>query len=182
MEQSSVELRDFLRPDVFETISKELSDAFWSEAPLMGPPNVRQYLAAKPTTPVVKDLARFLRSTKFASLLKSLTSLDVIKGSQELRRFSRGHYTLIHDQALEPTGLDVTLSLTQKTEWDDEEWGGATHYIADADELLRIQPATNSLALVLRDEGVLRFVKYLNHLAEQDRQEISMVFIEQPEE
>ncbi|ORX69427.1 hypothetical protein DL89DRAFT_322800 [Linderina pennispora] len=157
MEQSSVELRDFLRSDVFEKVSQELSDGFWSEAPLMGPPNLRQYLAAEPTTPLVKDLAGFLRSKSFASLLKSLTSLDLIKGSQELRKFSHGHYTLIHDQALEPNGLDVTLSLTQKTDWDDEAWGGATHYIADADELLRIQPATNSLALVLRDEGVLRF-------------------------
>ncbi|KAJ2331304.1 putative component of NuA3 histone acetyltransferase complex, partial [Coemansia sp. RSA 2671] len=76
----------------------------------------------------------------------------------------------------EPFGLDVTLSLQPtKTEWEDS-WGGATHYIADKDELLRITPEANSLSLVLRDEGTLRFVKFLNHMAPVSRQEVAMVF------
>ncbi|KAJ2798175.1 hypothetical protein H4S07_005759, partial [Coemansia furcata] len=50
------------------------------------------------------------------------------------------------------------------------------------DELLRIAPDANSLSLVLRDEGTLRFVKYLNHMAPEPRQEVAMVFAIAPDD
>ncbi|KAI8319152.1 hypothetical protein GQ54DRAFT_299567 [Martensiomyces pterosporus] len=189
LEQSSVELRDFLRADVYEKITSELNSEYWAKAKLQGPAHVRQYLEADTSSaaaPTVGEVAKFLRSTCFARLLASLTSLDLVGGSQEVRKFEHGHYTLIHDQALEPNGLDAILSLLPKRKdksgegdnWN-ESWGGATHYIADKDELLRIYPEINSLSLVLRDEGTLRFVKYLNHMAEDMRQEISMVYTEE---
>ncbi|KAJ1887493.1 putative component of NuA3 histone acetyltransferase complex [Kickxella alabastrina] len=167
-----------------------MDDSFWAKATLQGPAHLRRYIEATPSaSPAVAGLALFLRSASFARLLAALTSLDFINASQQVRKFERGDYTLIHDQALEPAGLDATISLQkpkladddQELAWE-ESWGGATHYIADKDELLRISPESNSLSLVLRDEGTLRFIKYLNHMAQSDRQEISMVFIEQPSE
>ncbi|KAJ1828799.1 putative component of NuA3 histone acetyltransferase complex [Coemansia sp. RSA 2599] len=190
MEQSSVELRDFLRPEVFQSALECLDQCFWDSADIKGPAHLRSYLEkhSLAADTAIARLAAFLRSASFGRFLASVTSLDLAEASQQMRRFNKGHYTLIHDQALEPAGLDATLSLQPPVprddphaEWD-ESWGGATHYIADKDELLRISPESNSLSLVLRDEGTLRFVKYLNHMAPRDIQEIAMVFIEKQSE
>ncbi|KAJ2016247.1 putative component of NuA3 histone acetyltransferase complex [Coemansia sp. S85] len=175
LDQSSVQLQQFIAPDVYAQILAE-SDP-WSTATLLGPPHLRRYLEATPApASKLSALLAFLRSSSFARLLAKLTSIDTVAAAQQLRRFEHGHYTLIHDEVQEPFGLDVTLSLQPtKTEWEDS-WGGATHYIADKDELLRITPEANSLSLVLRDEGTLRFVKFLNHMAPVSRQEVAMVF------
>ncbi|KAJ2583251.1 putative component of NuA3 histone acetyltransferase complex [Coemansia sp. RSA 1836] len=191
LNQSSVELRQFLVPAIFDKVIEEFSRLSADDLVLLGPPHLRRYLqattitAATESTRVLYALMEFLRSASFARLITALTSIDVTAVSQQLRRFDRGHYTLIHDQVPEPFGLDVTLSLQPKEqhiEWDGDLWGGATHYIADKDELLRITPESNSLSLVLRDEGTLRFVKYLNHMAPVSRQEVAMVFTIAPSE
>ncbi|KAJ2315876.1 putative component of NuA3 histone acetyltransferase complex [Coemansia sp. RSA 2704] len=179
LEQSSMELRDFLRTDIFAAVQLELDDNLWAGAAERGPAHVCKYLEAQITAqdcPMAFKLLQFLKSAGFAQFLCAVTSLDFGQASQQVRRFDRGHYTLVHDQAQEPTGLDVTLSLSPK-QWIDA-WGGATHYIADKDELLRISPQANSLSMVMRDDGTLRFVKYLNHTTKESRQEVSMVFIE----
>ncbi|KAI9472834.1 putative component of NuA3 histone acetyltransferase complex [Coemansia sp. RSA 989] len=177
LEQSSMELCGFICPQAFSTIESELNDSMWVQAHERGPAHLRSYLELDPdAAPTLSKLLEFLRSKAFAEFLTASTSLELSQVSQQVRRFDRGHYTLIHDQALEPLGLDVVLSLAPG-KWDDG-WGGTMHYIADKDELLQISPKANSLSLVMRDEGTLRFVKYLNHTAEASRQEVSMVFIE----
>ncbi|KAJ2847739.1 putative component of NuA3 histone acetyltransferase complex [Coemansia brasiliensis] len=177
LEQSSMELCGFICSHVFSIIESELTDAVWTQARKQGPAHLRSYLELNPdATPTLSKLLQFLRSKVFAEFLTAVTSLDLSQASQQVRRFDRGHYTLVHDQALEPLGLDVVLSLAPD-KWDDS-WGGTMHYIADKDELLQISPKANSLSLVMRDEGTLRFVKYLNHTSEGSRQEVSMVFIE----
>ncbi|KAJ1721148.1 putative component of NuA3 histone acetyltransferase complex [Coemansia erecta] len=190
LEQSSVELRNFLRPEIYASVVDELGEPFWGLAQLQGPAHLRKYLEAQPLSAcrVTEKLSTFFRSASFGRLLTALTSLGFAGASQQIRKFKHGHYTLIHDQAIEPAGLDVILSVqnaaqegddASTSEWE-ETWGGAIHYIADKDELLRVSPEKNSLSLVLRDEGTLRFVKYLNHMAPCARQDISMVFIETP--
>ncbi|KAJ2384275.1 putative component of NuA3 histone acetyltransferase complex, partial [Coemansia sp. RSA 2559] len=167
LNESSVELREFLRADLFDKCLAELSDGFWAGAvaSLLGPAHVAKYLRADVTdqnAPTLYRLLGFLRSPTFARFLAGLTSLEFAGASQEVRRFKHGDYTLVHDQVVEPSGVDVALSLVPKpdaasdVQWE-ESWGGATHYIADKDELLRISPESNSLSLVLRDEGTLRF-------------------------
>ncbi|KAJ2033689.1 putative component of NuA3 histone acetyltransferase complex [Coemansia sp. RSA 922] len=180
LDQSSVQLRQFLVPDIYAQVIAETDS---TDTTLLGPPHLRRYLELSPLPQsTLASLLVFLRSSAFARLLAALTSIDTVKASQQLRKFEHGHYTLIHDQVQEPFGLDVSLSLQHtELEWEDT-WGGATHYIADKDELLRIAPESNSLSLVLRDEGTLRFVKFLNHMAPVSRQEIAMVFDIAPSE
>ncbi|KAJ2354503.1 putative component of NuA3 histone acetyltransferase complex [Coemansia sp. RSA 2618] len=181
VEQSSTELRSFLRADVFASVRAEL-EAKWADAKERGPAHVCRYLEPPASDPesVTHGLLAFLRSEQFARVLESLTSLELAQASQQVRRFAHGHYTLVHDHVREPAGLDAVLSLGAG-EWQDA-WGGAMHYVADTDELLRVNPMPNSLSLVMRDEGTLRFVKYVNHTAEETRDEISMVFIEKEDE
>ena len=46
----------------------------------------------------------------------------------------------------------------------------------DEDELLSVSATFNTLSLVHRDEGLMRFVKYVSHLAPSSRWDIAMQF------
>ncbi|KAF9425726.1 Prolyl 3-hydroxylase ogfod1 [Podila epigama] len=171
LNQSSIELQKFLKADVYERLIKELSaideDTLWDEN--MGPRHVRNYKRVSdknqecvPHTLV--QLQKLFGSSVFEAWLKKLTNLDFLQTTSELRQFKKGDYTLLHDHALERTGLDVVFSfpsLGALEEWD-ENWGaGATHYVADKANLLTLYPKLNTLTVVLRDEGTLRFIRYL---------------------
>ncbi|OWK54096.1 Prolyl 3-hydroxylase OGFOD1 [Lonchura striata] len=81
----------------------------------------------------------------------------------ELRRWTHGHYTLVHDSQATEFALDL-LFFCGCEEWDPE-YGGFTSYIAkgEDEELLTVNPEENCLALVYRDKETMKFVKYINH-------------------
>uniref|UniRef100_A0A672I573 Prolyl 3-hydroxylase OGFOD1 n=1 Tax=Salarias fasciatus TaxID=181472 RepID=A0A672I573_SALFA len=83
----------------------------------------------------------------------------------EVRRWSHGSYTLLHDgeAAQAEYALDLVLPFGC-TDWQSE-FGGLTCYVANEEdeELLTIYPEENSLALVYRDKETLKFVKHINH-------------------
>ncbi|XP_053808469.1 prolyl 3-hydroxylase OGFOD1 [Vidua macroura] len=81
----------------------------------------------------------------------------------ELRRWTHGHYTLVHDSQATEFALDL-LFFCGCEDWDPE-YGGFTSYIAkgEDEELLTVNPEENCLALVYRDKETMKFVKYINH-------------------
>ncbi|KAF4082779.1 hypothetical protein AMELA_G00131490 [Ameiurus melas] len=81
----------------------------------------------------------------------------------ELRRWSHGDYTLLHDSVKREFALDLLLHFGC-TGWK-AEFGGFTSYIArdEDEELLTVYPEENSLALVYRDKETLKFIKHINH-------------------
>ncbi|NXC53332.1 OGFD1 hydroxylase, partial [Aleadryas rufinucha] len=81
----------------------------------------------------------------------------------ELRRWTHGHYTLVHDSQATEFALDL-LFFCGCEDWDPE-YGGFTSYIAkgEDEELLTVNPEDNCLALVYRDKETMKFVKYINH-------------------
>uniref|UniRef100_A0A8D0B1Q7 Prolyl 3-hydroxylase OGFOD1 n=1 Tax=Salvator merianae TaxID=96440 RepID=A0A8D0B1Q7_SALMN len=83
--------------------------------------------------------------------------------SSELRRWTRGCYTLVHDTQTTEFALDLMLFCGCEG-WD-ADYGGFTSYIAkgEDEELLVVNPENNCLALVYRDRETLKFVKYINH-------------------
>eukprot|EP00794_Sanderia_malayensis_P007942 gene7942-8797_t len=83
----------------------------------------------------------------------------------EIRHWSHGFYTLVHDT--DPHLVDFALDAIlffRCDEWDSSA-GGFTSYIAseEDEELLTVYPTSNCLALVYRDKETLRFVKHINH-------------------
>lgn len=195
LDQSSIELQKFLKPTVYDALVKELAafgpsegqgteSSLWDEK--MGPSHVRSYSRVSsqnqdgiPT--VLKQVQTLFGSALFESYLKKITNLSFLAVNTELRMFKKGDYTLLHDHALEKDGLDVTFSFPSlgagQAEWG-EDWGaGATHYVADKSNLLTLYPRANTLTIVLRDEGTLRFIRYLNsRVGEARRRELSMLF------
>ncbi|XP_008308246.1 prolyl 3-hydroxylase OGFOD1 [Cynoglossus semilaevis] len=88
----------------------------------------------------------------------------------EVRQWSHGSYTLLHDgeAARAEYALDLVLPFGCK-DWQSE-FGGFTCYVANEEdeELLTVYPEDNSLALVYRDKETLRFVKHVNHKSFSD--------------
>ncbi|XP_033636963.1 prolyl 3-hydroxylase OGFOD1-like [Asterias rubens] len=84
----------------------------------------------------------------------------------EVRRWSHGCYTLMHDTDTEGSefALDAVIQFNCPIGWQMDH-GGYITYIAKAedDELLSICPESNALSLVYRDKETLRFVKHVNH-------------------
>lgn len=140
------------------------------------------------------------RSEQFARLLTSLTGLRPTAHACNVRRFRPGlDYTVAHHGILttDPR-LDATFCVVDDegdlnaSAWDFGEVGGFECYIAadedgdvatdevynanaeeDVDELLSVSASFNTLSLVHRDEGLMRFVKYVSHLAPSSRWDIA---------
>jgi len=189
LEQSSIELKDFLKPEVFAALQKELIAAA-ADGAVVGPANRRQYRrllreegapeVCPAQLPVLRNVLRVLRSQLFATLLASITGITPSKYYGEVRSFDHTHYTLIHDHSLEPSGVDVVLSCLG-TAWEPA-WGGQMVYMDQDEELLSVFPSGNSLLVVFRDEGTMRFVKYVNHYAESSVPQVSFVYLEETQE
>ncbi|XP_042293479.1 prolyl 3-hydroxylase OGFOD1 [Sceloporus undulatus] len=81
----------------------------------------------------------------------------------ELRHWTKGCYSLVHDAEGTEFALDL-LFFCGCQDWDVES-GGFTSYIAkgEDEELLTVNPEGNCLALIYRDRETLKFVKYVNH-------------------
>ncbi|XP_041359962.1 prolyl 3-hydroxylase OGFOD1-like [Gigantopelta aegis] len=95
----------------------------------------------------------------------STNKSDTPRCGSEVRQWSHGNYTLVHDtdRDISQVALDTVLSIGCK-DWQPN-YGGFTSYIAkeEDEELLTVYPVENSLALVYRDVSTLRFVKHINH-------------------
>ncbi|KAJ1658953.1 putative component of NuA3 histone acetyltransferase complex [Dispira simplex] len=207
LDESTMELCNFLIPKVYQQLLQGLVTLSQTKN-MVGPANVMRYIRhdhqldnVTPEHPLhtAQVLQRVFASTEFATLLSQYTGLDsFITCTSEWRSFGPGHYTLLHDSAIEPEGVDVVFSCplpwqppqsvtnaqdndastpNEPSSWDNS-WQGGMHYVADEQTLLTVTPASNTLTVVFRDEGTLRFVKYVNHRTQMTRTELSQTFFE----
>jgi Rps23 Pro-64 3,4-dihydroxylase Tpa1-like proline 4-hydroxylase len=139
----------------------------------------------------------------FSRYLKRVTSLDCPTGvkSGAIRRFRPGlDYTVAHYGLLvQESVLDATLCFVcdddeeNEAAWEYGDVGGFECYIEaddegtednaadeynddDDTELLSVSASNNTLSLVYRDPGTMRFVKYVGSSAPSSRYDISMEY------
>eukprot|EP00941_MAST-03F_sp_MAST-3F-sp1_P004599 g4599.t1 len=169
VKHSSHMLRDFLRKDKLDNLVEKIRGS--TDFERVAFPQHQWYYRTK-----LEEWKRFFLSKEFGKWLESVTTLKIEKGSSEARKFKKGNYTLIDDEDFNnQTTLDVVLNLSEG-EWG-ENTGGFMTYLAEEEELLTVPcDEINSLCIVLRDEGVGRFVKYLNGTAPSDRIDIVGVY------
>ena len=81
-----------------------------------------------------------------------------------MRRWRQGCYTLVHDTDSEGQEFALDAVFYCGCQGWQQDYGGYTSYIArgEDEELLTVNPAENSLALVYRDKDTLRFIKHVN--------------------
>ena len=142
-----------------------------------------------------------MKSPAFLRYLHILTSLKVRSNRLEVRRFRAGlDYTVAHHGTLvEEPLLDATLCFVKAEgeeegeAWESGDTGGFECYIEadeDADaaasaevyrsanddddsQLMSIQAGNNVLNIVMRDPGVMRFIKYVSSRAPSSRWDVS---------
>ena len=145
---------------------------------------------------------KVFESEEFGRFLRRLTSLDQPNGvkSGQIRRFRPGlDYTVAHFGLLvDESVLDATMCFVydenEETDvWESgdcggfecyieaddegEEYGAADEYNEDDDtELLSVSASNNTLSLVYRDPGTMRFVKYVGSSAPSSRYDICMEY------
>lgn len=151
---------------------------------------------------LLAEIQSLFKSSAFRSFLACLTSLAPTSHTTQVRRFRPGlDYTLARGEGSEGDArLDVGLSLTPMTPaqaegWESGEVGGWELWLAGEDDggdeatygaggaggdededdgpLLSLEPGWNRLHLVLRDAGVLKFVKYVSARAPGSRYDLS---------
>lgn len=140
------------------------------------------------------------KSPAFGRLLQKLTSLHMVGVAGEARRFRPGlDYTVAHYGILtKDPRLDCVLCFCDSegdagSAWAVGEVGGFEAYLlADEDEavaaevyrqsneesgVLNVNAAHNCLNLVLRDEGLMRFVKFVSFEAPSSRLDVAMEYL-----
>ena len=142
---------------------------------------------------------RLISSIPFANLIRTFTTLSMLGCQGEIRRFRPGlDYTVAHYGALtKDPRLDVVFCFVNDApmdSWGDGECGGFEAYLlADEEEdgpaevyrqvqdddsgVLNVSATFNAVSIVLRDEGLMKFVKYVSAIAPGSRWDISTVML-----
>ncbi|KTW28326.1 oxidative DNA demethylase [Pneumocystis jirovecii RU7] len=192
MEHSMVDLSNFLEPGFAGRVKQWIFDLENAECPQMlqdvetpwkmaKPMHKHRYLyidcdATASDTPFGLLLHDLLIHPSFYRWLSIWTTLIPHSVFALGRRFRPGmDYTLATPYTLEQPMLNLTLSLTPLGHWGNGEKGGYEVYMEedkDADAsvyrasddsvLVSHLPTWNTFHIVLRDQGVLRFVKYIS--------------------
>ncbi|XP_057299979.1 prolyl 3-hydroxylase OGFOD1-like [Hydractinia symbiolongicarpus] len=186
-EESEIQLKDFLKEEKISLVLNELSNN--SDWVKKGPANHRCYWCLRDEEQAsenVKQLRKLLASKPFFKLLTKLSGLELALLDEEendiekknavpplcsvqVRKWERGCYTLLHDEA--PAGKEYTLDGVlhlNHHDLDESEDEASINYIAKdtGQQILAVHPLTNCLSLVYRDEKTSRFFKYINHTYE----------------
>lgn len=170
---------------------------------IVGPPHKQRFLEHTDESSSLSAIrTNLLESPSFGRYVHLLTGLKPPTSSRgRTRRFRRGRdYTVAHYGQLlkDESVLDATLcfvkddSQDEKEVWQSGDVGGFECYIeaddedndAPADEynedddteLLSVSASNNTLSLVYRDPGTMRFIKYLGSKAPSSRWDIAMEY------
>ena len=109
-----------------------------------------------------EELQRIWLSEEFQALITFITGKKST-GEATLEMFQHQDYTLLSDEA-EPSYVDVCFWMAPYWE---QAWGGYTSYVQENEEILRIHPIPNSLTFVHVQQGMKKFVKYVNVRAQE---------------
>lgn len=163
---------------------------------VQGPPHRSRFMVNNAQS-ADADIFTFLKSKfeseSFRLWLNSITQLLPVGYRGQIRRFRPGHdYTLATTNTRGQALLDVTFCIVAKPDqWEDGEVGGYECYMAPHDEeedaaiykaadedgaLLSLSAGQNELSLVLRDEGIMRFIKYVSAKAPGSRWDLAFEY------
>lgn len=161
----SIQLRNFLIPDVARALAKQLANI-----PLKQHYIPDQYRCHEPARipALAKQLQRVLATThEMRAILSTIVQKKVAFKESCLCVYARGDYTLLHDKLKEPAGTDVIIDLTPH--WDNRACGHHSYVDGNGNELVRVPAAFNTLTIVKRPANAMKFVKYVNHHAGKDK-------------
>lgn len=161
--ERSIQLQNFLLPDVFAKASCDLSR---EKLDLLFVPDQERCQAPKRVPASSCLLLGWLKSKEAASLISTIVQKKVRCKIIGVLILVHGDYSLLHDKQKESPGYDVFIELTPH--WDVRACGNHS-YVKDGEELVRVVPVPNTFTIVHRPAGVQSFIKYVNHSAARDK-------------
>lgn len=102
----------------------------------------------------------FFKSKEFIDFIEEVSGLDLnIKGIS-LRRYSHRDFILLNDKKDTSDSLDVFFDLSEEL---DEGSGGILTYTTREEEVFYLEPLSNTLTIIYKPEGIMKYLKYLNN-------------------
>ena len=148
----NISLENFFQKAVFQLLQNKLSDSKYS---LKFNPEKFRYFTTKS-----KELDSFLNGRYFDLIIRNILGIKKYKFEYEIRKFEAGCYTLLHDTKKENGGVDFVIDFSKSTKI---YFGGYTTYLTESEELLILNPKSNTLSFVERKQGVMKYTKYFAH-------------------
>ena len=155
---NSIQLQSFLSEDNLKKLRAAINKLPFKKYYI---PDLHCYEEAKR---IPKELRQALQ--EITALVHFISGKKLKCKNLTIRRFGKKHYTVLHDVQKEKSGVDFVLDLTP--EWNPSA-GGALIYTRRGEDVLTIIPAYNTFSTVNRTRGMMRFVKYINHHAQNKR-------------
>ena len=147
----NIQLENFFQKAVFLLLQNKLHN---SKYQLKFHPYKYKYFIAKS-----KEINSFLKGRYFDDLIKKMLGIKKYKIVYEIRKFEPGNYTLLHDFEKEKPGIDFVIDFSK----DKKDYGGYITYLTESEELLQLNPATNTISFIERKKNVMKYAKYVTH-------------------
>lgn len=112
----------------------------------------------------VLEYIEFFKSKTFEEYIEQLTGFSIQHTTTSISKFKHKCFELIHDSKLTDSMLIDIYFFISKDNFEQEE-GGHKVYTTFDEELFYIQPTSNTLTCVFRDEELRTYTKYINSLA-----------------
>ena len=148
----NIRLDNFFQPAVFQLLRKKLHN---SKYKLKFHPYKCRYSTTK-----LSEIDSFLEGRYFDELIKKILNIKKYKLKYEIRKFEPGNYTLLHDADKEIIGIDFVVDFSALGK---KCFGGYIAYLTETEELLQLNPSSNTLSFVDRKNGVMKYTKYFTH-------------------
>lgn len=172
-EESFVEVECF-STEFAEMLRTRLTDLAKREEVLVGPVDYCQYGTLDLADQQLQPLLRTLWGEHFYSWLRETTGLPLAgMVHMEVRHVTPGCYQIFNDRYGELHGLDVVITLCSNemaspTSDRVDRDGGCWIYLVDGEEVARIVPRHNTMALAYRVEGCHRFMALVGEEATEE--------------
>lgn len=168
---SHVQARNFLSEEKADIVRSWLNCADVEEVNI---PNLHVYerMTSRKALAPFRSLKKWCLSNQCRTFLSLLTGLNVKVSDFFPIRFSHRQYTLLNDATNLKPGVDVFLDFSDDIP---RNGGGELVYLTKTRELLKVFPCRNSLTIIPRPFGVMRYRKYVNYRV--GRKKISQIWI-----
>lgn len=121
----------------------------------------------------------YFRSKEFIEYIEQVTNFELNISEIKINLYERGSYTLLNDKNKREETLEVIFDLSDNFT---DKMGGKLKYLTNEEEILYLSPSFNTLTITYKSEDVMKYLKYINNLAKENkilRVEISFNFIEE---
>lgn len=154
-----VVLAQFLTREMYNGLKRQLQKIAWEK---VNNPLERKYNRGV----IPKQLITIVESKECKDLLAVIIGKPILRIEGYIYQFQWRDYTIISDEAENEPGIDLFIDLTD--DWP-EQAGGALIYVDGTGDYTKIPLQGNLLAVTHQKQGIQKFVKYVNHFAEDKK-------------